>query len=147
MVQSVCDYHQALDPAKFGFLPDVTARYASWLPRRATDPNSVLLLAQVGDTPAGFFVGEVLDEIPIYCLKRYGFIHDLWVEPQFRRSGIGRALVADAIRRFTAMGVSQIRGDTAEANSAARTMLTTLGFVTSTREVLLSLSTSPQRNT
>ncbi len=140
MVQSVCDYHQTLDPDRFCFRPDVVARYAHWLPARASDPNSILLLAHVGEVAAGFLIGEVLDEIPIYRIKQYGFIHDLWVEPNFRRSGLGRALVAKAVRHFAALGIEQIRGDTAEANPAARAMLGPLGFITSTRQVLLSLS-------
>jgi len=142
MVQAVCDYHQTLDPNRFGFRPDVIARYATWLPQRASDSNSVLLLAQAGEAAAGFLVGEVLDEIPIYRIKQYGFIHDLWVEPHFRRNGLGRALIAESVRRFAAMGVQQVRGDTAEANPPARAMFSQLGFVTSTRQVLLSIGTT-----
>lgn len=140
MVGAVCAYHESLDADKFGFLPDVVQRYAQWLPTRATDPQSVLLIAEFQGQPAGFLVGEVLDEIPIYRITRYGFIHDLWVEPACRRQGIGKALVHQAIRQFASMGVCQVRGDTADANPQARSTLQRLGFRPSTREMLLVLS-------
>jgi ribosomal protein S18 acetylase RimI-like enzyme len=139
MVKAICAYHESLDADKFGFLPDVVQRYERWLPQRATEPHSVLLIAEVDTVPAGFLVGEVLDEIPIYRITRYGFIHDFWVEPAFRRRGIGRMLVQDAVERFAAMGIAQVRGDTAEANPEARSTLEKLGFRPSTREMLLML--------
>jgi ribosomal protein S18 acetylase RimI-like enzyme len=37
--------------------------------------------------------GLVEREIPIYHLKKFGFIHDLWVEPEFRHAGIARQMV------------------------------------------------------
>lgn len=139
MVEAICAYHESLDTAKFGFLPDVVQRYERWLPERATDPQSVLLIAEVGSIATGFLVGEVLNEIPIYRITRYGFIHDFWVEPAFRRRGIGRMLVQTAVERFTAMGVAQVRGDTAEANPDARSTLEKIGFRPSTREMLMML--------
>lgn len=143
MVQAVCDFHRALEPARYDFLPDIAARYALWLPRRAADPHSVFLVAEQSEAPVGFIVGEVLDEIPIYTVKRYGFIHDLWVEPAARGRGIGRALVQRALDRFAAMGVSQVRGDTAWTNQAARRLVGTLGFAPSTVTVVAKLAQNP----
>ncbi|MFT3684244.1 MAG: GNAT family N-acetyltransferase [Phycisphaerales bacterium] len=136
MVQAVCDFHRNLEPARYDFLPDIAARYASWLPKRATDPRSVFLVAEIENGLAGFLVGEVLDEIPIFTLKQYGFIHDLWVEPAVRKQGLGRALVAEAVNRFAAMGVTQVRGDTAADNDRARSLIAPLGFVPTTVQVL-----------
>jgi GNAT superfamily N-acetyltransferase len=136
MVQAVCDFHRALEPARYDFVPDIAARYASWLPKRAQDPASVFLVGEVDGLVSGFLVGEVLDEIPIYTVKKYGFIHDLWVEPRARRAGLGRALVAEAVKRFDAMGVTQVRGDTAWGNEGARRLVAALGFAPSTVQVI-----------
>lgn len=136
MVQSVCDFHRRLEPHRYDFLPDIAQRYATWLPRRAADPQSVFLIAELEGVTSGFLVGEVLDEIPIFTIKRYGFIHDLWVEPRARRHGLGRMLVSEAVARFRSMGVTQVRGDTAAANNNARTLVAGLGFVPTTVQVL-----------
>ncbi len=138
MVQAVCDYHRTLEPERYGFVADVTVRYTSWLSDRAADPASVFLVAEDTGTESlvGFIVGETLDEIPIFTVKRYGFLHDLWVEPSCRRRGVGRQLVAEAVARFAAKGVPQVRGDTAWANTASRSMLAHLGFAPTTVQVL-----------
>ena len=67
-----------------------------------------------------FLVGEVEEEIPIYRLKEFGFIHDLWVEPEYRHEGVARQMVMLAVEKFKEMGVTQIRLDTASQNEAAR---------------------------
>lgn len=140
MVQAVCDFHRELEPARYDFVPDIALRYASWLPRRAVDPQSVFLVAEdPGSELLGFIVGEVLDEIPIYTVKRYGFIHDLWTQPAARRRGVGRALVAGAVDRFQQLGVPQVRGDTAAANDTARALVAQLGFAATTLQVLKTL--------
>lgn len=138
MVQAVCDYHRTLEPQRYAFVADVTARYESWLRQRAADPASVLLVAEEAGAAEllGFVVGETLDEIPVFEVKRYGFIHDLWVEPIARNRSVGTRLVAETVARFASMGLTQVRGDTAWANTASRSMLAQLGFAPTTVQVL-----------
>ena len=132
MVQKICDMHRTMDPQRYPFVSDVAERYRGWLRTRSEDADSVLLVAVVADNVVGFIVGEILDEIPVFTLTRYGFLHDLWVEPPFRRRGIARALLIESIAKFKARGISQIRGDTAGKNHESRAMLESLGFHAST---------------
>src|SRR5258708_25178324 len=96
MVAKICALHEAWDPDKYGFIPNVAERYRKWLTTRATDPRSAFLVAErpsAENEPAklvGFLIGTVESEIPIYRLKEFGFIHDLWVEPDYRHEGLGR---------------------------------------------------------
>ena len=144
MVAKVCAFHEQLDPAKYGFRPNPAERYGNWLGDRATDPRSVFLVADAarsGEAPrlVAFLVGTVEREIPIYRLTEFGFIHDLWVEPDYRNEGIARQLVTLAIERFRQIGVAQVRLDTATANDAARSLFTTCGFRPSVTEMLIEL--------
>jgi ribosomal protein S18 acetylase RimI-like enzyme len=144
MVAKICAFHQALDPAKYSFLPDPQERYRGWLATRANDPRSVFLVADAagpGEAPrlAGFLIGTVEQEIPIYRLKEYGFIHDLWVEEAYRNEGWARQLVALAIERFRDIGVKQIRLDVVAANDPARGLFAASGFRPSTIEMLTEL--------
>ncbi len=132
MVQKICDMHRAMDPQRYPFVSDIAERYRGWLRTRSEDADSELLVATVDNAVAGFIVGEILDEIPVFTLTRYGFLHDLWVEPQFRRRGIARALLVDAIARLKTRGITQIRGDTAVMNHESRAMLEGVGFRAST---------------
>src|SRR3954467_8097229 len=136
MVEKLCRLHESWDPAKYSFLPDIPGMYDQWLRERATHRRSVLLVAETSAPKkiVGFLIGTVEREIPIYRLKEYGFLHDLWVEPEYRNEGIGRQMTMLAVERFRAMGVKQIRLDTAAKNEGARGLFASCGFRISTME-------------
>jgi ribosomal protein S18 acetylase RimI-like enzyme len=139
MVAKICALHEAWDAAKYGFLPNPHERYRRWLTARASDPRSVFLVAEHDARLVAFLIGAVEEEIPIYRLKEFGFIHDLWVEEEYRHEGIARQMVMLAIERFNQAGVHQIRLDTAAANEPARKLFASCGFRLSTMEMLLEL--------
>lgn len=137
MVRTLCDLHQARDPERFKVRPDVLDRYAAWLPARAADPRSVFLVAQRDDgTLAGFTVGTVEPEIPIFWVPECGWVHDVWVEPAERGHGVGARLVEAAVERFGAIGVAQVRLHTGVFNEAARKVFASVGFRASVVEML-----------
>lgn len=150
MVRAVCAFHERLDPAKYAFRDDPARLYDDWLRERATDRESVLLVADAGPNDdgegptdrklVGFIVGTVMDEIPIYRVERYGFLHDLWVDERYRNEGVGRQLVTEAVARFREMGVPQVRLDTAFDNETARALFRTCGFRPSIVEMLVVMS-------
>lgn len=142
MVRTVCAFHESLDPAKYGFRDDPGKMYDEWLVCRAIDPRSVFLVADVGEfagSLAGFLVGTVEREIPIYRLKEFGFIHDLWVEEKYRNEGIARQMVTLAVERFREIGVKQVRLDAAWGNEPARSLFAACGFRPSVVELLIEL--------
>jgi GNAT superfamily N-acetyltransferase len=137
MVRKIAVMHEKLDPAKYTFRSDPAEMYRDWLGSRTKDPRSVFLVADTGTRLAGFLVATVVDEIPIYRIEEMGFIHDLWVEENYRHEGIGRQLVTIAVERFRDIGVKQVRCDTAWENSTARELFKVCGFRPSTVEMLL----------
>ena len=152
MVAKICALHEQWDPAKYSFLPNPAEMYRGWLRSRAKDSRSVFLVAErepSGAEPArvvGFLVATVEPEIPIYRLKEYGFIHDLWVEPEYRHEGVARQMTMLAIERFGEIGVEQIRLDTAAANDPARALFASCGFTISTIEMLLEIEKPAARS-
>lgn len=115
MIAKICALHQAWDQAKYDFLPQPERLYENWVKRLIEHPRDLCLVADCEDASSplvGVLLATVEREIPIYRLKEYAFIHDLWVEPAYRRTGIAKQLVERAIAHFTALGVSQIRLDT-----------------------------------
>jgi ribosomal protein S18 acetylase RimI-like enzyme len=85
----------------------------------------------------GFLIGTIEREIPIYRVEQFGFIHDLWVEPDYRHEGVGRQLAMLAVEQFKQLGVPQVRCDTAWANEPARKLFASCGFRPSIVEMLL----------
>jgi ribosomal protein S18 acetylase RimI-like enzyme len=139
MIAKTCALHESWDPAKYGFLPNPDARYSRWLAHRVEDPRSVFIVAEREQRIVAFLIGTVEEEIPIYRVKEFGFLHDLWVEEQYRNEGIARQMVMLAIERFKQIGVTQIRLDTAAQNEPARNLFKSCGFRVSNIEMLIQL--------
>lgn len=141
MVREICSLHEGSDPARYTFLSDVVLRYARWLPERAVDERSVFLVAEREDGSFGaFLVGTVEEGIPIFVTREYGWIHDVWVDPAERGSGIAGELVHLAKERFRAMGLTQVRLETGAFNDRARRVFEREGFRACTVEMLCELS-------
>jgi len=140
MVQKLVDLHESWDVQKYPYLPNIGQRYISWLKGRAKDPRSVLLVAEREEGKlVAFLVGTVEEEIPIYRISEYGFIHDLWVEENYRNEGIARQMVMLAIEQFRKMGMTQVRLDTAVKNESARKLFESCGFRSSRIEMLAEI--------
>jgi ribosomal protein S18 acetylase RimI-like enzyme len=143
MVRQICALHESWDAERYPMIPNVVARYEHWLPQRAADPRSVFLVAETEEPPpriAGFLVSTIEKNIPIYRLEEFAFIHDVWVDPPFRKHGAARALVDAAIDRFRALGVSQVRLETASLNDSARRLFSSGGFRVSTIDMLRTIT-------
>jgi ribosomal protein S18 acetylase RimI-like enzyme len=140
MIAKICAAHESWDSAKYGFLPNPAQRYESWLNRLVQSPRDLCLVSEVDQRRIGFLIGTIEQEIPIYRLKEYAFIHDLWIEPEYRRSGIAKQLVQRAIAHFRQLEIAQIRLDTVQVNEAARQLFADCGFRISTIEMLVELN-------
>jgi ribosomal protein S18 acetylase RimI-like enzyme len=144
MVQRLAELHEQWDPQRYDYLPDPGAMYDRWLRSRAKDSRSVFLVAERDPSRlAGFLIATIEGTIPIYRLTETGFIHDLWVEPEYRNEGIARQMTMLAVERFREKGVKQIRLETAAKNDAARALFTACGFRVSSVEMLLEIPGNP----
>jgi ribosomal protein S18 acetylase RimI-like enzyme len=127
-------------------VPHPEQQYYNWLPSLLKNQRNLCLVACSKESDAiasekliALLIATVEREIPIYSLKEFGFIQDLWVEPEYRHMGIARQMLEHAITHFTQLGIKQIRLDTASANDFARSLFTSIGFRPSRIEMLLEL--------
>jgi ribosomal protein S18 acetylase RimI-like enzyme len=142
MIAQICALHDAWDSAKYGILPQVEQRYAPWLATLINDSRDLALVVEDSDASSmlvGLLIATVEQEIPIYRLKEFAFIHDLWVEPPYRHQGLARQLVMQAIAHFKQVGVRQVRLETAVPNNAARQLFESCGLRASAVEMLTDL--------
>ena|SRR5579863_4828719 len=143
MVAKIAAFHQHLDGDKYNYRDNATDMYRGWLTARITDSRSVFLVADASRATepnklAGFLVGTVEHELPIYRLTEFGFIHDLWIEEDYRNEGLARQMVTLALERFRAIGVSQVRLDVVTNNAPARKLFAACGFRESVVEMLVT---------
>jgi ribosomal protein S18 acetylase RimI-like enzyme len=145
MVEKIAALHREWDAARYDYKPQPGEMYRRWLTARAGDETSVFLVADhqriLADVPflVGFLIGTVESNIPIYRTPQYGFIHDLWVEEDYRNEGIGRQMAMLAIERFKEMGMTQVRLETAGCNEPARKLFASCGFRVATNEMLVEV--------
>lgn len=118
------------------------AEFRDWLGRDRPSDDS--LRESVGrliaDRGAEFLLGarkEGTEAAGVCQLRyRYGLWHasedcwleDLYVQQQARRSGVGRALVEEALGRATARGCRRVELDANSDNTAALALYGALGF-------------------
>jgi ribosomal protein S18 acetylase RimI-like enzyme len=87
-------YHQTLNQDLPGAAQGGDLRYSRRILERLDDPFTRTLIAEVEGQPVGFALGMIVDLMPdIFAQEPTGFLADIYVEPEFRRLGIGRALV------------------------------------------------------
>jgi ribosomal protein S18 acetylase RimI-like enzyme len=91
------------------------------LPRPYTAPDGALLVARVGDAPAGS-VGLARLDASTTELRR------LWVRPRFRRRGVARALTVASVDRAAELGYARVVLDVVPSRTGAIDLYRSLGF-------------------
>ena len=112
------EYHDSLD---FDLCFQNFNEELANLPGEYVLPTGCLLLAMYKNEAAGCVALRRIDKT-ICEMKR------LYVRPQFRRQGIGRALAEAVIERAKKTGYKQMRLDTAPTMDAARDLYNSFGF-------------------
>jgi ribosomal protein S18 acetylase RimI-like enzyme len=100
------------------------ADFRAGVDRLISDPDTEFLLA--ADPAVG--VCQLRYRFSIWTGTEDCCLEDIFVEPQARGSGLGRALVEAAFARARVRGCARIELDVNEANPAAVALYESLGF-------------------
>lgn len=92
------------------------------LPGPYAPPEGAILLAEVDGEAVGVVAVQPLDDEGACEMKR------LYVRPEFRNRGIGRALASAIVEEARGLGHEVMRLDTVASMSAARRLYRSLGF-------------------
>ncbi len=92
------------------------------LPGPYAPPHGAILLAEVDGAAVGVVAVQPLDDEGACEMKR------LYVDPDVRRQGLGRALALGIIEAAQDLGYDVMRLDTVASMTAARTLYRSLGF-------------------
>ena len=105
----------------------------------AEHPGGGVLVAEVDGRLAGFAISGASTDRGTYLppdTRTVGWISDLWVEPDFRASGIAGKLIAAAEARFRAAGLKRMEIAAVAGNAVALRLYESLGY--SRYEITLS---------
>lgn len=92
------------------------------------DSNCRLTVAEIDGELVGFCYSYVSRKPKHFKLEKFGFVGDLYVEPEYRRQGVGRMLVNDTLGFFSRRKVRQIELLVAIKNTGTIKFWESLGF-------------------
>jgi GNAT superfamily N-acetyltransferase len=117
--RALAEYHVQIDAQQPKPVPGAARRYASRLIEQRDDPYTRTFVAQVDGRVVGYILGAVVDlYADLFEQGDSGFIADIFVDPGYRRHGIGRRLVEAINAWFQVQGVSYTELQVAAANRA-----------------------------
>jgi ribosomal protein S18 acetylase RimI-like enzyme len=120
--------HHAVDPARF-FLPErVEEGYAWWFERELQREGAFVIVAEMEGRIVGYAYGTREERDWNALLDEHGYIHDVFVAPEARRSGAGRQLMLASIDELTRRGAPRIVLSTMVSNEAAQRLFAACGF-------------------
>ncbi len=96
------------------------------IPLLMRDPNVRIFIAYDGSTAVGIELCQF--SLSSYWCELTLYIQDLWVEPAFRKSGYGQALVEAAIQFATEQDCCRVELSTSANNRPAAALYQKLGF-------------------
>jgi GNAT superfamily N-acetyltransferase len=82
--------------------------WGRWAGDVAGGENGCVILAEEGDNPVGCILAFIPDEAPIYANRPRGRISDIYVYSDYRKKGIGKELLKQAIEFLKGKGVKAI---------------------------------------
>ncbi len=102
--------------------------YKKFISKHISSRSASVFIAEVEGDVAGYVLVYVQKEIPIFTLKRYGYISNLYVKPQFRSMKVSSALVSEAMCWFKKKGLRYASLKMYPANRHAHMIYTKWGF-------------------
>jgi ribosomal protein S18 acetylase RimI-like enzyme len=109
-------------------LPGIRDVIAGELRRGVQRDSCRLLVAEDEGRLVGFLFAEVESASPTSPEPPPAWIHEIWVEPDARRRGLGARLLAEAEAFFAARGVARLSVRVESANAAGLEFWQRRGF-------------------
>ncbi len=141
--QQLVDYHRQLDRDMPGAAFNGAKRYARRLVQRLDDPYTRAFVAEYDGQVIGFVLGMIVDLMAdIFDQEPGGFLADIYVHPDFRRSGVGRQLVAALAAWFREQRLDHFDWHVAVKNEEGRAFWRAVGG----REVMVRMRADVKDN-
>jgi ribosomal protein S18 acetylase RimI-like enzyme len=108
--------------------PRTAEGYGSFLGTQLDEPNIIILVAERDGKVVGYTFAGVEGNDYMALRGPAGVIHDIVVDPDYRRQGVGGMLLDAVIRALKGRGAPRVVLSTAERNSDAQRLFDRAGF-------------------
>lgn len=119
--------HTGHDPV-YATSPGAEKTMRRFLADLARNSYAFLFVAVVGEKTVGFISGELREGSPTFQPKTWASVDDVFVDPDHRNLGIGRALIASVEGWARQKGANGVSLQVAAANGRGRRFYESLGF-------------------
>jgi len=102
--------------------------YGSFLGTQLDDPSIVVLVAERDGKVLGYTYAGVEGNDYMSLRGPAGVLHDIVVDPDHRRNGVGRMLLDATLEALKARGAPRVVLSTAERNPSAQHLFDRAGF-------------------
>ena len=121
--------HHAFDSRRFLQATERTKDgYARFLGTQLDEPDAAVFVAQLDADVIGYAYVAVESYDYMSLRGPAGLLHDIIVDPERRRHGVGRALLEAVLDYVRSRGLEQIVLSTAQRNEAAQRFFAGVGF-------------------
>ena len=121
--------HHDFDPRRFiAATRQTESGYASFLGSQLEEPKVVVLVAVQDDQVIGYTCAGVEGRDWMSLRGPAGVLHDIIVDPERRRYGVGRMLLDATVSALDALGARQLVLSTAQRNASAQRLFASAGF-------------------
>jgi ribosomal protein S18 acetylase RimI-like enzyme len=121
--------HHQFDPDRFVAPgPRTEQGYGGFLASQLERKDAIVLVADEGGAVLGYAYAGLEGNDWMSLRGPAGVIHDLLVDPQRRREGIGRRLLDEMLNALAARGAPRVVLSTATKNETAQRLFAAAGF-------------------
>ena len=121
--------HYDFDPRRFLAAKRRTpADYASFMSTQLEDPAIAILVADDNGDVIGYAYAAVEGYDYMSLRGPAGVLHDIIVDPEYRRRGVGRLLLRATLEELKSRGAPRVVLSTAERNEVAQRLFESAGF-------------------
>jgi ribosomal protein S18 acetylase RimI-like enzyme len=102
--------------------------YAFFLKTKLEDPDAAIFVAELDGVVIGYAYAAVQGYDYMSLRGPAGVLHDIIVEPEHRRHGVGRLLLNAILTHLKMLGAPRVVLLTAEGNQEAERLFANIGF-------------------
>lgn len=130
MLHQLTSAHQRYDGQRFIAPADAASVYGAWVAKAVPGSEVLALVAQrqADGHSVGYLIAEHFEAAPKYWAPECVYVHDIFVEPEARKSGAADALLEHASSWGRSRGVHQVRAIVAHANQMGQSFFSRGGF-------------------
>lgn len=125
--REMMDYHARLDP-RFQPAPQAEKHWREALSRWLKDDDYSIFVAEAEGRLVGYIIGTIKSSPPVLEPPQFGFISDICVAPEWRRTGVGRSLYETLKGWFRERGLNVMQLNVAQRNRLSQAFWEEMGF-------------------